>query len=157
MRAWFVAMLLAASAVLVGCGDDTSPAETEPALAERLDRVDAEIAADDLAGARKAVQALINETARARVDGSISAEQADAILRAAAELLRRLPRDGDAPEPPPSSPSPTEVPSDPESEEGDQDEDEDEGKDDKENKDEKGEGGGNGSSGENGPDDGHGN
>jgi hypothetical protein len=165
-RTWCAAMIIAVSCALTGCGEDTSPAEAAPVLAQRLDRVDAAIAADDPVRARKAVEALIDAAAQARVDGKITGDQADAILRAAGELLRRLPEADQEREPSTPSETPTEPPPTPEpdtSEEGEEDEGEGDDKEDKDDEDKKDkdkedkeEGGGNGPSGENGPDDGHG-
>jgi hypothetical protein len=68
------------------------------------------------------------------MDGEITADQADEILRAAAELLRRLRSGGDEPTPEPTGPTESttpEAPPEPEPDEGDEDEDEKDEKDEK--------------------------
>jgi hypothetical protein len=84
--------------VLTACGRDESPAESVPELSHRLEQVDAAIVDGEPDRAREAVDALLDEAAQARVDGDLTADQADRILRAATELLRALPEDStDAP------------------------------------------------------------
>ena len=86
------ALLVALLALLVtGCGDDPSPAESVPALSEHLEQVDEAISAGRYDDARTALDALVDVTARARVEGTLDADQADAILQAVGELGRRLP------------------------------------------------------------------
>ena len=75
---------------LTGCGDETPPSESAPAVGDSLDRVDAAIEAGELDKARRAVKDLIAKTAEARVDGDITDEQADAIFDAAREVLAEL-------------------------------------------------------------------
>jgi ribosomal protein L12E/L44/L45/RPP1/RPP2 len=134
--------LLAGAVAGGGCGQDTPPpGEAVPALADRLQRVDA------------AVEALVAETAHAEVAGNLSSQEADRILTAARALLAQLPADpseSPAQEPAPSTDAPEET-------EQDVDEDKDDDKDEEKQEDGGGKGGGNGPSSENGPDDGHGN
>jgi ribosomal protein S20 len=96
-----VAGRFAAAAVLAlvvsGCGSDSTPADEVPALATRLDRVDAAIAAGDDARARTALRALTEATTRSQEAGDISSDQADRIVAAATELLARLPEEAPAP------------------------------------------------------------
>lgn len=142
--------LVASASALVACGGDAPPSEAVPALADRLERVDAAIADDRPDRARRAVEALVDEATRARMDGSITADQADKILRAAGELLERLGAEVDNEGPPDrTDPTPTDLPDE---DEGEPSED-DEGHD----GDDEGEGEGNGPPEENGPDNGHGN
>ncbi|MET0525803.1 MAG: hypothetical protein ABWZ91_13440 [Nocardioides sp.] len=112
VRAVPAAMVLAVALVLVGCGEK-APSEAVPELADRLERVDSAIADDQPARARKAVDALVREANRARMDGEITADQADEILRAAAELLRRLPSGGDDPTADPTEPADPTGPTEP--------------------------------------------
>jgi hypothetical protein len=93
LRAGAVATLLVVTTVLTGCGEETSAADAAPELADRLERVDAAIVADRPERARKAVRGLVNETTEALMDGRITTDQADEILRAARALLERLPAD----------------------------------------------------------------
>ena len=126
-----VAMLAAAS-VLVACGGDPPPAEAVPALADRLERVDAAIADDRPDRARRAVEALVSEATRARMDGSITADQADEILRAAGQLLERLGSGEGDPKPDQSLPTTPTLPTDvPDEDEGDPAENDDDGPGDK--------------------------
>jgi hypothetical protein len=132
VRAALVAVALAVALVLVGCAEQ-APSESVPELADRLEQVDAAIADGQPAMARAAVDDLVTEATRARMDGEITADQADEILRAAAELLRRLRSGGDQPTPEPTGPTESttpEAPPEPEPDEGDEDE--------KDEKDEKG-------------------
>lgn len=69
--------------------------DTAPELADRVDAVDRAVDDGDPRRARKAIDELVAATARARVAGELSAEEAEAILRAAAELLRELPEPRD--------------------------------------------------------------
>lgn len=57
---------------------------------DRLERIDAAIVGDRPGRARREIRALANDTTRALLDGEISGDRADAILRAARELLDRL-------------------------------------------------------------------
>lgn len=97
--------LLATANVLVACGGSAPPAEDVPALADRLERVDDAIADDRPDRALRAIEALVDEATRARMDGSITADQADEILRAAGELLERLRTDRNEEAPDPSDPA----------------------------------------------------
>jgi serine/threonine protein kinase len=146
--------LLAGAVAGGGCGQDTPPpGEAVPALADRLQRVDAAIEAGNYGQARAAVEALVAETAHAEVAGNLSSQEADRILTAARALLAQLPADpseSPAQEPAPSTDAPEET-------EQDVDEDKDDDKDEEKQEDGGGKGGGNGPSSENGPDDGHGN
>jgi hypothetical protein len=138
MRSGPAAVVLAVALVLVGCGEQ-APSEAVPELADRLERVDAAIADDQPAGARRAVDALVRAATQARMDGEITADQADDILRAAAALLQRLPSGVDDPTPDPTAPTEPTEPASPEPPpapapgEGD-----DEGDDEKDEKHEKG-------------------
>jgi hypothetical protein len=128
------AALLATASVLVACGGDAPPAESVPALADRLERVDAAIADDRPERARRAVEALVDEATRARMDGSITADQADEILRAAGELLARLGTAEDDTSPDQRDPATPSPPTDmPDEDEGEPEpsEDDDDGPDDK--------------------------
>ena len=132
MRAARVALVLAVALVLVGCAEK-APSESVPELADRLEQVDAAIAADQPAMARAAVDDLVKGATRARMNGEITAEQADEILRAAAELLRRLGSGGDGPTAEPTEPAEEpaesttpEPPPAPGPDQGDEDEDGDE-------------------------------
>ena len=181
-RALGVATLLACLGAFVACGSDEPPAEAVPALAEHLEQVDDAIADERPGRARRAVEELVDEATRARMDGSITAEQADEILRAAGRLLDRLGSEGDskdAGDPTPPADSPDDVPDGEDAEEPEpatppEDDSEDDGEDKEDDPGEKhgdkdkdkdkdrgkgdrGHGGGNGPPGGNGPDDGHGN
>ncbi len=63
----------------------------EDALEATLDQVDAAIEAGELVEARAAVEDLMEETARARDEGSIGDDQAGEIFAAGGELLAQLP------------------------------------------------------------------
>ena len=77
---------------LAACG--TAPAaEDVPGLADQLAEVDAAIADEDYAAARKAVDALASTAARARVSGDLTREQADRVLEAATAVLEALPEE----------------------------------------------------------------
>lgn len=110
-RRWSRLALVTCAAVLAlasGCGDEKSPGEAVPALADRLDRVDQAIEAGDYTGARAQLDRLVAETAKADVAGEISEEQADRILDAVADVLAAIPSvDG-------GSESSTDPPPDPE-------------------------------------------
>ena len=73
-----------------GCADDAPPGENAPALGDGLDEVDAAIESGDRDEARQAVEDLIEDTAKARVEGDITDDQADRIFDAAQALLDRL-------------------------------------------------------------------
>lgn len=77
---------------LTACGT-TPAAESVPGLADQLAEVDAAIADEDYAGARKAVDALVATAARARVAGDLTSEQADRVLEAATAVLEALPEE----------------------------------------------------------------
>gem|GEM_PF-6612666 len=77
--------------VATGCADEEPPGDSAPALAERLEQVDAAIEDGDLGGARRAVDDLVADTARARVEGDITDEQAERIFDAAQDVLAELP------------------------------------------------------------------
>jgi hypothetical protein len=79
-----------------GCGSAQQPsaAEQVPALSTRLDRVDSALAEHRFAAARRDLHALINATTSARRSGDLSAEKAQRILAAAAEVLDALPASG---------------------------------------------------------------
>lgn len=95
------------TALLVSaCGGAGSAGEAAPEVSQRLDQVDAAVAAGDLAAAREATEALVRATKQAEAAGDLTAEQADRILAAATQLLDGL-RTGT----PPSSPEdPTPAP-----------------------------------------------
>ena len=97
------AAVCTALVLLTGCGNQETPAQAAPLLARTLDAVDAAISAGDFAAARTALNRLRVAASRARDDGRIDPEQADAILQATAALLERLPSD----EKPQHPPSPT--------------------------------------------------
>jgi len=87
-----------AAAVLVvtaaGCSSDEPPGKAVPALSDRLDKVDAAIAAGDYDKARAAVHQLVSDAAHAEVDGDISSDQADRILESAKSVLAAMPEGG---------------------------------------------------------------
>lgn len=151
--------LLAGGLAAGGCGQDTPPpGEAVPALADRLERVDAAIEAGSSGRARAAVEELVAETRQAEAAGDLSSQEADRILTAARALLAQLPADpseSPAQEPEPSTEAPVETEED-QGKDDDKDKDDDKGKDEEKQDDGGGEGGGSGSSGGNGPDDGHG-
>lgn len=91
-RAALVGLVGAASviALVTGCSEDAPPAESAPALARHLDRVDDAIADGDAAEARAAVDDLVATTAQAELRGDISEEEADRIIDAAREVLAEL-------------------------------------------------------------------
>lgn len=89
MRRGLLAGLLLA-ALLSGCGAADRPVEAVPALAGRLEQVDAAVVAGDDARTREAVTALVDDTEAALASGDLSREQADAITTAAEALLARL-------------------------------------------------------------------
>lgn len=109
-RRWSGGVLVAATliALATGCGDDSTPAESVPALSRQLDRVDAAIAGERYDDARTALDDLTATAERAGSDGTIGEADADAILRAAAALADRLPDASESPEPS-STPSPSSV------------------------------------------------
>ena len=116
MRRGLLAGLLLA-ALLSGCGAADRPVEAVPALADRLEQVDAAVVAGDDARTREAVTALVDDTEAALASGDLSREQADAITTAAEALLARLEEpsgsQGSDQEPTPtptSEPPPTEEP-----------------------------------------------
>lgn len=76
---------------LAACSEETPPDEQAPALAERLDKVDEAVAEEDYDKARREVEELVGETAKAQVKGDISDEQAQRILEAARDVLEELP------------------------------------------------------------------
>lgn len=76
---------------LVELHDAVGEDEAEPALAATLDQVDAAIEAGELGEARAAVEDLMEETARARDEGSVGDDQAEEIFAAGGELLAQLP------------------------------------------------------------------
>lgn len=86
-------VLLAAT----GCSDEQPPGESAPALADRLDKVDAAIEAGELEEARRAVDELVAETAQALVADDITNDEALRIIDAAREVLAELPapKEGD--------------------------------------------------------------
>ncbi len=153
------ALLVGAIAnALVACGGDEPPAEAVPALADRLERVDAAITDERNDRARRAVEALVDEATRARMDGSITADQADEIIRAAAELLDQLGTESGGDRPDPTDPATPAPPADtPDLDETDEPEGDGEGRDDDDEGNGKGKGEGNGKgngrSEGNGPDD----
>lgn len=77
--------------VLGACSDEAPPGERAPALAERLDKVDEAVAEEDYEKARREVEDLVGETAKAQVNGDITDEQAKRILEAARDVLEELP------------------------------------------------------------------
>lgn len=89
MRRGLLAGLLLA-ALLSGCGAADRPAEAVPALADRLEQVDAAVVAGSDARTREAVTALVDDTEAALASGDLSRDQADAITTAAEALLARL-------------------------------------------------------------------
>lgn len=102
------AILVFLALTVAACGQERSPAQTVPALADRLEQVDAALADGQTSRARKAIDDLLDEAAQARLDGALTADQADRILRAATELIRALndagsdgsaPTDSSTPEP----------------------------------------------------------
>lgn len=99
--------VLLVSSMLGGCGGDAPAGEQVPALGQRLARVDAAVEAGDYAQARTAVEALVNDTAQAKVAGDLSDEQAERVLDAAADVLARLPASTPSPAPSPATTSPS--------------------------------------------------
>lgn len=101
---------------LTGCGSEEPPSRAVPALAARLDKVDAAIEDGSYERARVAVQRLVADAAQAELAGDITGDQADQILASARELLDALPAGGDDggtpapdPTPPATSTSPTDI------------------------------------------------
>ena len=92
--------------LLTGCGDETAPSDSVPALARDLDAVDAAIEDGSTEQARAALERLVDETERARTDGRLSDDEAAAITRAAAALLERLPEPATPPATDPPDPTP---------------------------------------------------
>ena len=135
MRARRYAATLAATAVLagglVGCGEEETPVQQEPALADALAEVDAAAAADNTRRLRRAVADLVQVTDDAEQAGDLDGDDADRIRTAAEALLEAA---GAEPEPAPSTtstePEPPETttsspPAPPEEDdEGDEDDDE---------------------------------
>ncbi|MGH8834904.1 MAG: serine/threonine-protein kinase [Actinomycetes bacterium] len=76
-----------------------------PALAEQLSRVDGALVDRDYPAARAALDALIRDTIAARDAGQLSADQADSIMAASAQLIADLPSGVTNPSP---TPTPTE-------------------------------------------------
>jgi hypothetical protein len=117
-----LATLAVTAMVAAGCGSDTTPADSVPELADRLERVDSAVATGDEARIRQRVEALVAATESARDEGSLDDEDAERILAAADAMLARLPAEEPAPEPPspPTSSPTTEIPEPPEEDEGDE-------------------------------------
>lgn len=108
---------VACALLLTGCGADPAPADAVPALSDRLEQVDAAVAADDPERIRTAVDRLVATAEQARDSGQLDDGQVDAIAAAAEALLAELP------EPEPATPSTPETsapapPEDDEAEEG---------------------------------------
>jgi outer membrane biosynthesis protein TonB len=99
-------LLLAALLLTSGCGGDASPADAAPALATRLEGVDAAIAAGDFDRARTALTALSTSAARAERAGDLADTQADRIHDAVAALLAQLPDEATTGEVTPPEPTP---------------------------------------------------
>jgi hypothetical protein len=114
---------LALTAVLAaGCGDDSTPAEAAPELAEQLASVDRAVAAGKEPMIRQRVESLVAATEAARDSGRLDEEQADRILAAADALLARLPAEKPTPKPTPSPPTSSATTATPDPDEGDEDE-----------------------------------
>lgn len=101
MKARLVPALVVAAALLLGgCGSEEpqpSAAEQVPALAERLESIDALVADHKPQRARAQLEALVDEVMTAREAGDLTALEADRIIAAATALIRALPE----PEPEP--------------------------------------------------------
>lgn len=94
------ALVVAFVLVLSGCGtEETKPsaAEQVPALADRLERIDALVADLKPQRARAQLEALVDDAMAAREAGDLTSLEADRIIAAATALLRALPE----PEPEP--------------------------------------------------------
>ena len=103
---WIPAALITTGA---GCGTSTPPGEAAPGLRAQLSRIDTALAAQQYTTARTALDALVRETVTARNAGTLSADQAQPILAAAARLAADLPS---TPRPTTTrSPQPTSAPS----------------------------------------------
>ena len=107
---WRRAVLLSVATLCLttGCGA-SDPTDDVPGLQRRLEAVDAAIAEGHDAAARDALAALVAATTRAEDDGRVEADQADAILAAAARLDSLLPTATPATEEP-STEAPTTTP-----------------------------------------------
>ena len=96
---------IAVAALVTGCGGTDRPADAVPALSAQLDRVDAAISAGRPGAARSALDDLANETELARDDGTLDAEEADAILEAIRTVVEQLPEPATQPSAtPPATP-----------------------------------------------------
>lgn len=113
-RAALASLTLLAGVLLAGCGsDDPTPVESVPALRSALAGIDEAVVDGDAATARSRLRALLSRVASAREDGTLSADDADAITSAARALLARLPSSTPSPSSTPTStptPSPTPTP-----------------------------------------------
>lgn len=89
---WIPAALAAALITTsAACGTSTPPGEAAPGLRAQLSRIDTALAAQQYTTARTALDALVRETVAARNAGTLSADQAQPILAAAARLAGDLP------------------------------------------------------------------
>ena len=91
-------------ALAAGCGNDATPADAAPELAEQLARVDRAVSTGNEARIRVRVESLVTATKAAREAGELDNDQAARILAAADALLARLPA-SPAPTSPTTSPS----------------------------------------------------
>lgn len=101
---------VALAVLATGCGGDESPADAVPALSAQLDRVDAAISSGRSGAARSALDDLADETEQAREDGTLDADDADAILEAISTLEEQLPGPAGQPSATPM-PTPSATPS----------------------------------------------
>lgn len=105
-RAWFGAVVLAASLGLSGCGSTEATltaAQEVPALSAALSAVDSALARHQYVTARKTLATLIVDTQSAQRNGTLSAARAQRILAAARTLLASIPK-------PTPTPTPTAAP-----------------------------------------------
>ncbi|MFC4783548.1 hypothetical protein ACT8ZV_03680 [Nocardioides sp. MAHUQ-72] len=86
-----------------GCGDDSTPADRVPALADRLAAVDAAVAAHDDAATRRAVDDLARTAMAAQRSGDLDQADVAAITAAAEAMVRALPAAQEDPTPDPTT------------------------------------------------------
>jgi len=83
--------------VLAGCGQHTTAGQAAPEVKAALSQVENAVAAHQYPAARRALSALTQHTLAARQSGTLSAEQADRLLAAAARVKADLPAATPAP------------------------------------------------------------
>jgi hypothetical protein len=88
--------------VLAGCGQHRTAGQAAPQVKSALTQVETALAAHQYSVARRGLNALIQHALTARRSGTLSAEQADRILAAAARVKADLPAAAPTPSASPS-------------------------------------------------------